>query len=90
MNFQTHNNFQACHVIAIVVAFKKLSQERSYKMKDFVFITLKLLIFQFYHWKILREEVGGGGKCPPRSSRSYGTVIKRPGILVCNKSTQYH
>ena len=58
MNFQTHNNFQACHVIAIVVAFKKLSQERSYKMKDFVFITLKLLIFQFYHWKILREEVG--------------------------------
>ena len=82
MNFQTHNNFQACHVIAIVVAFKKLSQERSYKMKDFVFLSLK------------NSEGGGGGwgggKCPPRSSRSYGTVIKRPGILVCNKSTQYH
>ena len=40
MNFQTHNDLQASHVIAIFVAFKKLSQKRSNQVKDFVFITL--------------------------------------------------
>ena len=40
MNFQTHNDLQASHVIAIFAAFKKLSQKRSNQVKDFVFITL--------------------------------------------------
>ena len=40
MNFQTHNDLQASHVIAIFVDFKKLSQKRSNQVKDFVFITL--------------------------------------------------
>ena len=58
MNFQTHNDLQASHVITIFVAFKKLSQKRSNQVKDFVFITL------------LKNGGGGGGgasappKCP--------------------------
>ena len=55
MNFQTHNDLQASHVIAIFVAFKKLSQKRSNEVKDFLFITL------------LKNWAGGmgGGRVPP-------------------------
>ena len=52
MNFQTHNDLQASRVIAIFVAFKKLSQKRSNEVKDFVFITLL-------------KNSAGGGECPP-------------------------
>ena len=41
------------HVIAIFAVFKKLSQKRSYKLKHFVFKTLKLLILEFQFWIIL-------------------------------------
>ena len=55
MNFQTHNDLQASHVIAIFVAFKKLPQKRSNEVKDFVFITL------------LKNSGGeGGGRVSPR------------------------
>ena len=53
MNFQTHNDLQASHVIAIFVAFKKLSQKRSNQVKDFVFITL------------LKNSGGRGGASSP-------------------------
>ena len=53
MNFQTHNDLQASHVIAIFVAFKKLSQKRSNQVKDFVFITL------------LKNSGGRGGASAP-------------------------
>ena len=36
MNFQTHNNLQPSHVIAIFAVFRKLLQKRSYKMKHYV------------------------------------------------------
>ena len=57
MNFQTHNDLQASHVIAIFAAFKKLSQKRSNQVKDFVFITL------------LKNSGGrrGGARVPPRT-----------------------
>ena len=42
----TQKDLQAPHVIAIYAVFKKLSQKRSYKMKHFVFRTLKTANFR--------------------------------------------
>ena len=47
LNLQTHNDLETSDVIAIFAVFKKLSQKRSYKMKYFVFKTLKLLVLEF-------------------------------------------
>ena len=65
MNFQTHNDLQTFHVIAMFVAFKKLSQIRSSEIKDFVFITLKLLILEFNFSKGAR---GGRGQVLSQAS----------------------
>ena len=71
MNLQMHNDLQASHFIAIFVTFNKLSQKGCYNMKDFVFITLKLLILEILEKFLGRSE---RGKCPPMHPRSYGTV----------------
>ena len=47
LNLQTHSDLETSDVIAIFAVFKKLSQKRSYKMKHFVFKTLKLLVLEF-------------------------------------------
>ena len=68
MNFQTHNDLQASHVIAIFAAFKKLSQKRSNQVKDFVFITLL---------KNSGGRRGGGASAPlapPPQVPSYSTA----------------
>ena len=81
LNFQTHNGLKSPHVIAIFAILKKLSQERSCKMKHFVFKTLELLILEFQFWKIMgRGEGGKWGQVPPRppvplTPCSYGTKL---------------
>ena len=71
MNLQMHNHLQASNFTAIFVAIRKLSQKGIYNMKDFVFITLKLLILEILEKSLGRSE---RDKCPPMHPRSYGTV----------------
>ena len=47
LDFRTHDDLQAFHVISIFTVFKKLSQKGIYKMMHFVFKTLKVLTLEF-------------------------------------------
>ena len=57
LNFRTHNNLQASHVIFIFAVFKKLSQKASYKMMHFLFKALKTVNFRI---SFLKNSGGGG------------------------------
>ena len=57
LNFRTHNDLQASHVISIFAVFKKLSQKGSYKMMHFLFKALKTVNFRI---SFLKNSGGGG------------------------------
>ena len=63
LDYQTRNDLQMSHVIAIYLVFKKLSGQK--QKKYFCFKTLKLLTLQFQFRKIL------GGQEPALQSSPF-------------------
>ena len=56
LNFWTHNDLQASHVISIFAVFQKSSQKRSYEMMHFLFKALKTVNFRI---SFLKNSWGG-------------------------------